>query len=560
MTMTPSAAPSSAAPPTASPTQPVLSIRDLSVALPAGGDRTHAVRGLSLDIARREIVCIVGESGSGKSVTASAVMGLLPPGTLAIDEGSITLEGEDITHATPARMRALRGNRMAMVFQEPMTALNPLMTVGNQIAEAIRVHRGDMSAAEIRARVQVLMTDVRLPDPERMIGAYPHQMSGGQRQRVMIAMALALEPALIIADEPTTALDITTQAQILHLLRALQDHHDSGILFITHDFGVVREIADRVLVMRHGEVVEAGPAAQVLEAPAHPYTRMLLDAVPAGDVKPADTVRRAPLIEVEHLELVYGGRSLFGGGRAVRAVDDLSFTLGEGETLAVVGESGSGKSTVGRCLTGFNTPTGGRILYRGRDIAGLRGRALQSYRRGIQMIFQDPYRSLNPRRRILDTLIEGPVQHGVRRADAVARAAGLVEMVGLSADAFDRYPHEFSGGQRQRICIARALAMEPEVIVADEAVSALDVSVQAQVLELIDDLQQRLGFAMVFITHDLRVAAAIADRIAVMQRGRLVECGPVGEVFLKPRAAYTRELLAAIPGGALGDAATAAAS
>jgi peptide/nickel transport system ATP-binding protein len=537
---------------------PVLSIRNLAVALPRGGDRTHAVRGLDLDIGPQEIVCIVGESGSGKSVTASAVMGLLPPGTLTVESGAIELEGEDLIAATPARMRELRGDRMAMIFQEPMTALNPLMTVGAQIGEVIRVHRPAMPAAAVRDRVLELVRDVRLPDPERMVGAYPHQMSGGQRQRVMIAMALALEPALIIADEPTTALDITTQAQILRLLRELQDRHHSAVLFITHDFGVVHDIADRVLVMRHGEVVEQGPAAEVLAAPRHPYTRMLLGAVPQGAVKAEPLARSAPLIEVDALELVYGGRSLFGGGRAVRAVDDVSFVLGEGETLGVVGESGSGKSTVGRCLTGFNTPTGGRILYRGRDIAGFRGRELQAYRRGVQMIFQDPYRSLNPRRRIRDTLIEGPLQHGTPKAEAMSRAAGLVEMVGLKPDALDRYPHEFSGGQRQRICIARALAMEPEVIVADEAVSALDVSVQAQVLELIDDLQKRLGFAMVFITHDLRIAAAISDRIAVMQRGRLVEHGAVDEVFLRPRENYTRELLAAIPGGSFARAQAAA--
>ena len=528
--------------------EPILRIENLSVALPEGLDRTHAVHRLSLDVHRRQIVCVVGESGSGKSVTASAVMRLLPETVLRITAGTIRLEGEDIAAASPARLCDLRGNRMAMIFQEPLTALNPVMRVGEQIAEVLRIHRPDMARERVAARVGELMADVHLPDPARLAGAYPHQLSGGQRQRVMIAMALALEPALIIADEPTTALDVTTQAQILRLFRELLTKHDSGILMITHDFGVVADVADHVVVMRQGEVVERGDPAKVLTAPEHAYTRALIDAVPRFRYRAGPEARDRPLLAVENLTLTYRSTSFLGARRETRALDAVSFSLAPGETLGIVGESGSGKTSLAKALLRFETPDSGRILFRERDVAGLAGTALREMRRHIQMVFQDPYKSLNPRRRVGQSLIEGPVQHGVPRARAIARAAELMELVGLRHDALDRFPHEFSGGQRQRICIARALAMEPSVIVADEAVSALDVSVQAQVLRLFEDLQLRLGFAMIFVTHDLRVASNICDRIAVMQRGRIVEIGPSKRVFEQPGAAYTRELLAAVPG------------
>ncbi|QEL27157.1 ABC transporter ATP-binding protein (plasmid) [Bosea sp. F3-2] len=528
--------------------EPILRIENLSVALPAGLDRTHAVQALSLDVHRRQIVCVVGESGSGKSVTASAVMRLLPEKVLHITGGTIRLEGEDIAAASPARLCELRGNRMAMIFQEPLTALNPVMRVGEQIAEVLRIHRPEMARDQVNARVIELMADVHLPDPAQLAKAYPHQLSGGQRQRVMIAMALALEPALIIADEPTTALDVTTQAQILRLFRELLTKHDSGVLMITHDFGVVADVADHVVVMRQGEVVERGAPDKVLTAPEHPYTRALIEAVPRFRYRTEPEGNDQPVLEVEELSLTYRSTSFLGARRETRALDTVSFRLAPGETLGVVGESGSGKTSLAKTLLRFETPDSGRILFKGRNIAGLGGAELREMRRHIQMVFQDPYKSLNPRRRIGQSLIEGPVQHGVSRAKALARAEELMELVGLRRDALDRFPHEFSGGQRQRICIARALAMEPSVIVADEAVSALDVSVQAQVLRLFEDLQKRLGFAMIFVTHDLRVASNICDRIAVMQRGRIVEIGPSRHVFEEPEASYTRELLAAVPG------------
>lgn len=527
---------------------PILRIDNLSVALPKGLDRQFAVQNLSLEVHRRQIVCVVGESGSGKSVTAAAVMRLLPEKVLRISDGTIRLEGEDIAGASAARLCDLRGNRMAMIFQEPLTALNPVMRVGEQIAEVLRIHKPRMKGDEIDARVVELMGDVHLPEPARLSRSYPHQLSGGQRQRVMIAMALALEPALIIADEPTTALDVTTQAQILRLFRGLLTKHDSGVLMITHDFGVVADVADHVVVMRQGQVVERGAPEKVLTAPEHPYTRALIEAVPRFRYRAEPEAEEQSVLCVKNLCLTYRNTSFLGAKRETKALDAVSFRLTPGETLGVVGESGSGKTSLAKTLLRFETPDAGRILFKGRDIAGLSGVELREMRRHIQMVFQDPYKSLNPRRRIRQSLIEGPVQHGVSCARALDRAGELMELVGLRRDALDRFPHEFSGGQRQRICIARALGMEPAIIVADEAVSALDVSVQAQVLRLFEDLQKRLGFAMIFVTHDLRVASNICDRIAVMQRGRIVEIGPSRRVFEHPEATYTRELLAAVPG------------
>ncbi|BAF87866.1 ABC transporter ATP-binding protein [Azorhizobium caulinodans ORS 571] len=524
---------------------PVLEIEHLSIALPHGLDRRFAVHDLSLAVRKRQIVCVVGESGSGKSVTAAAVMRLLPERTLRIASGHIRLEGEDIAQASPERICALRGNRMAMIFQEPLTALNPVMRIGDQIGEVIRIHRPGTPAADVEKRVLALLSDVHLPDPALLRRSFPHQLSGGQRQRVMIAMALALEPALIIADEPTTALDVTTQAQILRLMRELLIKHESGVLMITHDFDVVSAIADYVVVMRHGEVVEQGLPSQILEKPRHPYTRALISAVPRLNCRPSPEKTAEPLLSVSDLSLTYRTSNLFRPARVTRALDRVSFDLAAGETLGVVGESGSGKTSLSKAILRFEPVDEGTILFRGNDVLSLTGAKLRQFRRNIQMVFQDPYKSLNPRRRILQSITEGPVQHGVPTSRATERAGELMELVGLPKEALDRFPHEFSGGQRQRICIARALAMEPSVIVADEAVSALDVSVQAQVLELLNQLQKQLGFSMIFVTHDLRVASNICNRIAVMRQGRIVEIGPTGEVFGSPQQPYTRELLAA---------------
>ncbi|WP_372421812.1 ABC transporter ATP-binding protein [Salinarimonas chemoclinalis] len=532
---------------------PVLSIRDLAVALPAGADRRWAVEGVSFDVGPGEIVCVVGESGSGKSVTAFSVMGLLAKGELHAERGEILLEGEDVLKASPERLRDLRGTRMAMIFQEPATALNPVMTIGDQIDEVLQIHT-ELSPAERREKVIAIMEAMHLPDPQALYDRYPHQLSGGQRQRVMIAAAMVLDPVILIADEPTTALDVTTQAQILQLIKEMQERRRTGVLFITHDFGVVAEIADKVVVMRHGEVVEQGPAREIFANPKVDYTRMLIASVPS--LEPPTRTAASGEVAVRTRDLVkgYGGRSWL--GRATRpsvlAAKDVNIVVRRGETLGVVGESGSGKSTVARCIVRLVDPTSGAIEIAGVDIAGLSTRALTPYRRRVQMVFQDPYRSLNPRRTVGASVMEGPMNFGLSREDALARARRLMGLVGLSPDALDRYPHQFSGGQRQRLAIARALAMEPDVLIADEAVSALDVSVQKQVLELLDQVKREFDLALLFITHDLRVAAQICDRIAVMRRGEVVEEGPTRELFLNPRHEYTRTLLAAAPGRHLG--------
>lgn len=527
--------------------KPVVEIRDLSVALPAGLDRQFAVENVSLAIAPREILCVVGESGSGKSVTASVVMGLLPRDVLRVTSGSVLLEGEDIINASETRLNELRGNRMAMIFQEPLTALNPVMQIGRQISEVLMLHRPELGKTAMRKRVIELMGDVHLPAPHEMYNRYPHQISGGQRQRVMIAMALAMGPALIIADEPTTALDVTTQAQILRLFRELLTKHDSAVMLITHDFGVVAEIADRVMVMRQGQVVEAGTAAQVLRQPEHAYTRELIAAVPQLNYLPPVEQKQKPVLEIDDLCLTYRQSGWFQSTTEVRAVQNASFSLQPGETLGIVGESGSGKSTLARAVVGFERPDSGKMLFHGQDLLTLPVSQMNRIRHRIQMIFQDPYSSLNPRRRIGQSMIEGPVRFGKSTAEALRHACELLELVGLQPSAIDRFPHEFSGGQRQRICIARALALEPEIIVADEAVSALDVTVQAQVLELFSRLREELGFSMLFITHDLRVASNICNRVAVMSEGRIVEQGEVHKVFENPGHEYTRKLLAAMP-------------
>ncbi|WP_409929258.1 dipeptide ABC transporter ATP-binding protein [Bordetella genomosp. 13] len=514
-----------------------------------GNIAPHVVRSLSLDVHAGETVCVVGESGSGKSVTALAVMGLLTRGALAATGGAILLEGENLLSARPRRLRQLRAARMAMVFQEPMTALNPVHRVGRQVDEVLRLHRR-MPRAQRRARVLEMFRAVHLPDPERVYDAYPHELSGGQRQRIVIAMALILEPALLIADEPTTALDVTTQRQILALIRELQRRHGTAVLFITHDFGVVAEIADRIVVMNRGGLIETGSRDDILARPSHHYTRRLLSSVPG--LAPAP---RAPLQEGDALLRVRGlGRTyrtqrlLSPGRRGVVAAEGVDLTLRHGEILGLVGESGSGKSTVARCIARLIEPTQGSLLMDGVDLARLSGAALRPMRKRVQIVFQDPYRSLNPRRTVGDSLIEGLLNFGMPRGQAQSRAADMLGVVGMGPDAMRRYPHQFSGGQRQRLCIARALVMEPQVLVADEAVSALDVSVQAQVLDLLEAVRQRTGISVLFITHDLRVAAQVCDTIAVMLHGRVVETGPAGTVLVSPRHEYTRALLDAAPG------------
>jgi peptide/nickel transport system ATP-binding protein len=526
---------------------PVLEVRGLSIALPEGADRRHAVSNVSFSVARGETLCLAGESGSGKSVLALAVMGLLPRG-LRVASGEILLEGEDIARAGAARLRALRAKRMAMIFQEPMSALNPVMRCGAQLDELLAVHTR-LAPAQRRRTIVERLGEVGLPDAERMLAAYPHQLSGGQRQRVMIAMALLLEPALLVADEPTTALDTSTQAQILALLRELQARHGMALVFITHDFGVVAEIADRVAVLRRGELVEMGTKDELLRAPRHEYTRTLIAAVPGLAPREAALDPEAPiLLATEGLSKAYAERGWLGARREVRALEDVSLELRRGQTLGIVGESGSGKSTLARCILRLADATRGAIRYAGEDIASLSGGALRPLRRKMQVVFQDPYRSLDPRRRVGDSIIEGPLNYGLPRSTALDRARRLLALVRMNPDALERYPHQFSGGERQRICIARALALEPEVLVADEAVSALDVSVQAQVLDLLEELRERLSLALVFITHDLRAAARLCDHVAVMSQGRVVEYGAAREVFLNPRHARTRELLAAVPG------------
>lgn len=528
--------------------KPVLSVENLTVKLPDHADRLNAIEKVSFDVRPNEILCVVGESGSGKSVTAHTVMGLLPPKQLKPTAGRILLQDENLFEKSELELREMRGAKMSMIFQEPMTALNPVVTVGDQIEEVLRIHRH--SNPKERAKLcNEVMEAVNLPEPEKLRKSYPHQLSGGQRQRIMIAAALILEPFLLIADEPTTALDVTTQAQILRLIRDIQAKHDTGVLFITHDFGVVAEIADRVVVMQDGRIVEVGETHELLRNPQESYTRMLISSVPSLTPKARNNSKDSNVVlSTKSLSKIYGGKSFFRKTREVNAAQDVNIEIRKGETLGIVGESGSGKSTVARCIVRLINPTSGGIYIDDDEIAELPESSLRPHRRRVQIIFQDPYRSLNPRRTVGQSIVEGPMNYGLDKDSAWTRATELLKLVDIDSKAIDRFPHQFSGGQRQRICIARALAMEPEVLIADEAVSALDVSVQSQVLDLLDDVRKKFDLAMLFITHDLRVASQICDNVAVMCKGMVVEQGKSSEVFKNPKHSYTQELFNAAPG------------
>jgi peptide/nickel transport system ATP-binding protein len=523
---------------------PLVSIQNLTVSLPPGADRPLAIEDVSLEIGRKDIVCIVGESGSGKSVTAHAIMGLLPHGVTATG-GSISFDGVDLLRQPPDAMRRRRGRDIAMIFQDPMAALNPVISIGRQISEHIRAHQA-VSESQALKQAASLLGEMGLKNVS--LKAYPHQLSGGQRQRVMIAMALSLSPKLLIADEPTTALDVTTQAQILKLIKRLQAEREMSVLLITHDFGVVADMADSVAVMRHGRIVESGATKDVLGNPSNAYTRALIAAVPRGESRLPPAPESRPLVQVKGLTKRFSRSGLFFRAPAIVALDDVSLSLSRGETLGVVGESGSGKSTLARCVIRLLDPDAGEVRLEEADIAHMREAALRPLRRRIQMVFQDPFSSLNPRQTVGDILIAGPKAHGEDVGEARKHAADMLDLVGLKPEALHRLPHEFSGGQRQRIGLARALMLKPDVLIADEPVSALDVTVQAQVLKLLDDVRRQMNLAMLFITHDMRVAAEICHRVLVMRHGRIVEQGPTREVFAAPSSDYTKALLAAIPG------------
>ncbi|MFU9137782.1 glutathione ABC transporter ATP-binding protein GsiA [Erwinia tasmaniensis] len=560
------------------PANQVLSVRDLGVSFRQEGDVTRAVKSLSLDVQRGETLAIVGESGSGKSVTSLALMRLIEQGGGRIDSGEIWLRRRndqlvELSSAPQSQLRRIRGADMAMIFQEPMTSLNPVFPVGEQIAESLRLHQGK-SHREALKEAERMLDLVRIPDAKNVLSRFPHQLSGGMRQRVMIAMALSCRPALLIADEPTTALDVTIQAQILQLIRVLQKEMQMGVIFITHDMGVVAEMADRVQVMYRGDVVETGTVENIFERPQQPYTRALLAAVPklgamtgtafplhfpltgsGEDVTPTvpqNTVVNEgdPVLQVRDLVTRFDIRSgLFNRvTRRVHAVEKVSFDLHAGETLALVGESGCGKSTTGRSLLRLVESQGGSVTFNGQRIDRLTGPALSHLRRDIQFIFQDPYASLDPRLTVGFSIMEPLLVHGMAKGQAAEdRVAWLLQRVGLLPEHARRYPHEFSGGQRQRICIARALALNPKVVIADESVSALDVSIQAQIVNLMLDLQREFGIAFLFISHDMAIVERISHRVAVMYLGQIVEIGPRQSVFENPQHPYTRKLMSAVP-------------
>ena len=528
----------------------VLSLRDLTVSVRSQAGLVPLVSQISFDLRRGETLAIAGESGSGKSITSLAIMGLLPPPAVRITGGGIELNGKPLSALGEAQMRQIRGNRIAMIFQEPMTSLNPMMSIGAQLIEAIRAH-STLSQQEARAEAIAALTAVRLSDPVRRMRQYPHELSGGMRQRVMIAMALALKPEVLIADEPTTALDVTVQREVLELLRDLQATQGTAILLITHDMGVVAEMADRVAIMRKGRVVETGEVAQIFAAPTQSYTRELLAAVPrmgqGGSAKP-----RPETAIVADLQEVKVGFDIRGGvlnriTHRVHAVEGVSFDIRAGETFSLVGESGCGKSTIARAIIGL-VPHEGQIMIAGQTVGTMTAAARRRLSTNAQIVFQDPMSSLDPRMTVGDQIAEPLLIHGNHNAaNRRARASELMLKVGLTTAQLDNYPHEFSGGQRQRICIARALALTPKLLVADESVAALDVSVQARVLALMQSLKEEFGIAMLFISHDMAVVENISDRVGVMHRGQIVEMGSRAQVFGSPQHPYTRRLMEAVP-------------
>jgi len=554
---------------------PILQVRDLDIRFRINKKEEpfRAVKGISFDIPTNTTVALVGESGSGKSVTAMSILGLLPENAIIAPSSQILYGGRNLAFAPLSDMQRIRGKEISVIFQEPMTSLNPVFPVGDQIGEVLRLHMG-LSGRAAKERTIELLNEVGIPDPKLRVRSFPHEMSGGQQQRVMIAMAIACEPKLLIADEPTTALDVTIQKQILDLIASLQEKHHMSVLFITHDLGVVGDIADTVVVMQNGEIQEQGTVSQIFHAPAHPYTKALLACRPRldrrpkrlpviddfmkGDGKPNLEPRTrglkegdAVILEVKALTKTFFLKEGLFGKRAVPAVKDVSFRLRKGKTLGLVGESGSGKTTVGLTLMRLHDATSGEVLFEGEDLLKLTDKEMMAYRRRIQIIFQNPYASLNPRNTVGQILVEPMKIHkiGANERERVEMAFALLKRVGLSEASFYKYPHEFSGGQRQRIAIARCLTMKPDVLICDESVSALDVSVQAQVLNLLQDLQDEFGLSYIFISHDLAVVKYISDEVMVMSNGEIVEIADSDEIYLNPKQEYTRKLLSSIPKG-----------
>ncbi|TRL42470.1 dipeptide ABC transporter ATP-binding protein [Rhizobium straminoryzae] len=527
-------------------TTPILEIRNLSISYGEGEARTRVVHDVSFSVAPGEVLALVGESGSGKTTTAQSVLGLLS-GSGHIDAGSIHLNGEDISRWTEKRLRGIRGPVVSLIPQDPSNSLNPVLSVGAQVREILEIH-GRLNRAEADRRVIELLTQVGLSEPELRAKQYPHELSGGMKQRVLIAIAIALKPALIIADEPTSALDVTVQRRILDLIDDLRRAYGTSLLLVTHDLGVAADRSDRLVVLQNGRIQEQGPTAEVLATPQSAYTRKLLSDAPSLAVRsarPAIDANSKPLVTVEGLSLDFG----LPGGRRFRAVDNVSFTVRKGTTHAIVGESGSGKTTTIRAIAGFQKATGGTIHVGDTDVAGLSSRTLRPFRRKIQLVYQNPWGSLDPRQTIF-SIVEEPLLNfdPLPKAERSQRVEAIIERVGLPTSVLSRLPHALSGGQRQRVAIARALILEPEVVVLDEAVSALDVTVQAQILALLGELQRDLGLTYIFVSHDLAVVRQIADTVSVLQNGRQVDYGPVAQIFESPASDYTRELIEAVPG------------
>jgi len=559
--------------------KPILSINNLSISFYSEGNENHVIKSISYDLAQNEILGIVGESGSGKSVSSLAILGLLPKQISRITSGSILFEEQDLTELDNKELEKIRGNRISMIFQEPMSSLNPSMTCGRQVLEILLQHNS-MNVTEAKDEVMRLFDTVKLPNPKRVYSSYPHEISGGQMQRVMIAMAIACKPDILIADEPTTALDVTVQKDIISLLKELQQETKMSIIFITHDLSLVSELADRILVMLNGEIVEQGPTRLIFENPQQAYTKALINSRPplTKRLRQLPTVSdflnksiskevisksereehhkklysQTPLLEVINLDKEYVSRSgWFSAPETFKAVNDISFKIYKGETLGLVGESGCGKSTLGNAILQLNRATAGQIFYDGQDITQLKGKALRNLRKDIQIIFQDPYASLNPRISIGNAILEPMKVHKLygSNKERKDKVFDILKRVGLEPEHYGRYPHEFSGGQRQRIGIARTIALNPKLIVCDESVSALDISVQAQVLNLLNELKENFGFTYIFISHDLAVVKYMADQLLVMNNGKIEELGEADEIYANPKKAYTQKLIKAIPKG-----------